>query len=154
MQPVNRLGYLLEHLAGMLSRQSDQVLQEQLGIGLSQFKILMALSWNPHVRQKKLADSLGQTEASISRQIKLLHDKGMLLTRVNPAERREHLTEVTTKGFKIAEAARAIMAQHTAPLIQRLSDKQVQQLIEGLIAVHTEVCQPGNPHACDHPLGI
>jgi len=153
-QPANAIGYLLDHLSGMLARQSDQVLQEQLGIGLSQYKIMQALEWNPHVRQRKLAQSLGQTEASISRQIKLLHEKGMLLTRINPVERREHITEITTKGAKIAEAAHKIIAQYHTPLLEGLGQKQRQQLVDMLTLIHGHVCQPGQPHACDHPLGL
>ena len=154
LQPVNTLGYLFEHLSSTFARQSDQVLQEQLGIGLSQYKIMMALQWNPKVRQRKLAQALGQTEASVSRQIKLLHEKAMLVTRINPAERREHLTEITAKGLKVAQAARQVMAKYHAPMLKQLSDRQVAQLIELLTTLHSFVCEPGKPHACDHPLKI
>ncbi len=154
MQPVNLLGYLFEHLGGSFARQSDQVLQEQLGIGLSQYKIMMALQWNPKVQQRKLAQALGQTEASVSRQIKLLHEKSMLLTKINPAERREHITEITAKGLKVTHAARQAMADYHSPMLEKLSEKQIKQLIELLTTLHAYVCQPGKPHACDHPLGI
>ncbi|SRR6266568_1816967 len=154
MQPVNSLGYLFEHLSGIFARQSDQVLQEQLGIGLSQYKIMMALQWNPKVQQRKLAQALGQTEASVSRQIKLLHEKSMLLTKINPAEHREHITEITAKGLKVAHAARQAMADYHLPMLETLSEKQFKQLIELLTTLHAYVCQPGKPHACDHSLGI
>ena len=67
MGPVITLGYLLQHTATILMRQSDQVLQERLGIGMSQLKLLMMLQNSPNVQQRKLAECLGQTEASISR---------------------------------------------------------------------------------------
>src|SRR5579863_5003598 len=98
MRPTNKIGYLLQHVSFVLARQADQALQERLGIGFSQYKILMTLQFNPHVQQKQIAESLGQTEASISRQIKLLHDKGLLSTRINPSNRREHITTPTPKG--------------------------------------------------------
>src|SRR6266545_1497160 len=114
MGPINTLGYLLEHTASIIHRQSDQVLQERLGIGLSQFKILMMLQWRPHT-QRELADSLGQTEASISRQIKLLVEKGMLTVTVNPQNRREHRTTPTAKGIKVGQAAQEVMAEYHGP---------------------------------------
>ncbi len=154
MDTVNKIGYLLGHLSGMLHRQSDQALQEQLGLGMSQFKILMALQWNPHAQQRKLALSLGQTEASISRQIKVLHDKGMLATSVNPSERRERITQPTAKGLKITEAAREVLARFHTPLFDELSDKQREQLVESLITLHAHTCQPDKLGTCDHPLGI
>src|SRR5882762_5560619 len=109
MDTTAKLSYLLQHLAAVMGRQSEQILQEQLGIGLSQFKILMVLEWNPRVQQRTIADSLGQTEASISRQVKLLKTKGLLVTRQDPQNRRKHITMPTTLGMQITEAASNIM---------------------------------------------
>src|ERR1700752_4342498 len=105
MGPTNNLSYLIRHVSAVISKQSDQVLQEQLGIGLSQFKILMVLEWNPRVQQRTIADSLGQTEASISRQVKLLIGKGLLVSRADPRNRRKHITTPTPLGMQITEAA-------------------------------------------------
>src|ERR1700761_9456249 len=105
MGPTNNLGYLIQHLAAVMGRQSDQVLQEQLGIGLSQFRILMVLEWNPRVQQRAIADSLGQTEASVSRQIKLLKSKNLLVSKIDPSNRRKHITAPTPLGMQLTEAA-------------------------------------------------
>ena len=55
----DNLGYLLQHVATMLARQSDQVLQEQLGIGFAQFKILMLLGQEDAHQQREIAVRLG-----------------------------------------------------------------------------------------------
>ncbi|HMH31098.1 MAG TPA: MarR family transcriptional regulator, partial [Methylomirabilota bacterium] len=109
MGPTKNLSYLVHHLAAVMGKQSDQVLQEQLGIGLSQFKILMVLEWNPRVQQKSIADSLGQTEASISRQIKLLKGKGLLISKTDPTNRRRRITAPTPLGMQVNEAATSIL---------------------------------------------
>lgn len=140
MRPTNNIGYLLNHLAFMLSRQSDQVLQEQLGIGFSQFKIMMALKWNPAVQQKQIAERLGQTEASISRQIKLLHKQGLLNSRVSPENKREHITTLTPKGEKLTERAMQALNNYHAPTFAALSEEQQQTLIEILNTMHDAVC--------------
>jgi len=54
MGPTNNLTYLVQHLAAVMGKQADQVLQEQLGIGISQFRILMVLEWNPRVQQRTI----------------------------------------------------------------------------------------------------
>src|ERR1700730_10242599 len=115
MGPINNLSYLMNQLAAVMGKQSDQVGQEQLGIGLSQYKILMVLEWNPRVQQRTIADSLGQTEASISRQIKLLTAKGLLVAKPDPQTRRKHITAPTTLGMQITEAAIAIMRRNFGP---------------------------------------
>lgn len=74
----NNLGYLLHHLGTALDRQSDLLLQDKFGLGFSQFKIMLALKQKDGVQQKQIAHTLGQTEASISRQIKLLVNMGLV----------------------------------------------------------------------------
>lgn len=140
MKLTNNIGYLLNHLAFMLSRQSDQVLQEQLGIGFSQFKIMMVLKWNPSVQQKQIAERLGQTEASVSRQIKLLHEKGLLFSNVKPENKREHITTLTSKGERLTEKSMQILNNYHAPTFNSLSEKQQQTLQEILNKMHDAVC--------------
>lgn len=154
MGPTNNLSYLLHHLASVHGKQSDQVLQEQLGIGLSQYKILMVLEWNPRVQQRSIADSLGQTEASISRQVKLLSAKGLLISNRDPNNRRKHISTPTPLGMQVTEAASNILRRSFGPEFAQLGDDQLQQLISGLQQLHRIVCRHGKPGACDHQLGI
>ncbi len=135
------VGYLLHHITSVLARNSDQVLLEQLGIGFSQFKILLILQESPGVRQKTLAERLGQTEASVSRQIKLLIDGGLASSQVSPRSRREHLTYLTAKGTKVIDRSLEILNNYHAPVFAGLSEKQQQQLSDLLATVHTSICQ-------------
>lgn len=152
MRITNNIGYLLQHLAFTLGRQSDQVLQETLGIGFSQFKILMALKWRQGVQQKQIAERLGQTEASISRQIKLMHEQGLLSTIINPANRREHRTNLTPKGVKIIDAALETLNTYHLPTFERLTPNEQEELIKILGKMHEEVCSSDKLGAC-HDLG-
>lgn len=154
MGPANNLNYLLTHLAAVIGKQSDQVLQEQLGIGLSQYKILMVLEWNPRVQQKAIADSLGQTEASVSRQISLLTQKGLLVSKPDPQNRRKHITTPTPRGMQLTEAANGIMRRSFGQEFAGLGDDQLMNLMTGLQQLHRIVCRTGKPGACDHQLGF
>lgn len=143
------MGYLLHHTAATLHRQADQILQEQLGIGMSQFKILTLLQEGA-LHQRQIAGQLAQTEASISRQAKLLVEKGMVQAHINPQNRREHVTLLTSKGMKITQAASDILATFHEPVFDMLSPKQKQQLVVILQDLHRDVCHEGKPHACGH----
>jgi DNA-binding MarR family transcriptional regulator len=154
MGPASNLSYLLHHLAAVMGKQSDQVLQEQLGIGLSQFKILMVLEWNPRTQQKDIANALGQTEASVSRQISVLKSKGLLATRIDPNNRRKHITTPTTRGTQLTEAASEILNRSFGPEFANLGDDQLLQVVHGLQHLHKIVCRPGKLGACDHQLGF
>ena len=148
MRPSNNIGYLLNHMAFVLGRQSDQVLQERLGIGFSQFKIMMILQWKPNVQQKHIAEKLGQTEASISRQIKLLLDQGLLQTTRNPNNRREHITTLTAKGERFTSEAMDVLNNYHAPVFDALTEKQMAGLIESLTIMHRQTCTGDRPGAC------
>ena len=127
---------LLHHLSAVYTRESDQILQEQLGIGFSQFKIMSTLAENPAAQQKHIAFALGQTEASISRQIKLLRNKGMLETKIRPENRREHLTMLTPRGHRIIDVAKSVLTNYQNGSLEHLPTKQQAQLLELLSRVH------------------
>lgn len=145
MRPTNNIGYLIQRLAFVLGRQSDQVLLEQLGIGLSQFKILMVLGWHSNIQQRQIAENLGQTEASISRQIKLLKDKGLLVTEISPQNRREHITRPTAKGQRVSEKAIEVLNRYHAPMFAQLGEKQQAQLLESLTTMYDFACMTEKP---------
>lgn len=152
MNQSGNIGYILQHLAFAMSRQNDQILQERLGIGFSQYKILMVLERNPNIKQKRIADSLGQTEASISRQIALMTDKGLLQTTINPANRRVHITTLTNKGIRLVEESARILNNYHSPMFERLSEKQQAELALALGSMHEYVCANGKTGACQQPF--
>lgn len=154
MGPTNTLTYLLHHLAAVIGKQTDQLLQEQLGIGLSQYKILMVLEWNPRIQQKAIADSLGQTEASISRQIKLLKSKNLLTSKIDPSNKRKHTSVPTHLGMQITEAASALLRRNFTLDFTGLGEAQLLKLNSSLSELHKVVCRPGKLGACDHQLGL
>jgi DNA-binding MarR family transcriptional regulator len=126
---------LLHHLSTVLSRQADQALQEQLGIGLSQYRIMIAVQANPHIQQRQIASSLSQTEASVSRQIKLLIKSRLIKSTINPSNRRAHITVLTTKGLRFTETAQAVFAKSHQPALGSLNEKQQKAFFEALATI-------------------
>jgi DNA-binding MarR family transcriptional regulator len=139
-RPSNTLGYLLQHTAALLAKQNEQVLQEHLGIGMSQFKILRVLQTKANITQREIACTLAQTEASISRQVKLMLDDGLLSSTVSPVSRREHIVVPTTKGIKMTEAALEILYKYNRPTFEILGEQGQKQLLELLGKLHDHTC--------------
>ncbi len=140
VRTTNTIRYLIHHLAFVLGRSSDRALQERLGIGFSQFKILIMISWNPSLQAWQLADGIGGTKASMGRQIKLLLDQGLLAKTVDPKNHREHITPLSPKGERVTRAALAALNDHHAPVFARLSPGQQQNLLDALSIMHDETC--------------
>jgi len=129
MESATLIHNLLHHLSAVLMRESDQILQEQLGLTFSQFRILGVLAENPALQQRQLAVNLGQTEASVSRQVKLLKKKGLLESRINPQNRREHMPVLTLKGERITEAAQDILRNFQQGTIDHMGTKDQLHLL-------------------------
>lgn len=140
MDYKNNLGYLLHHLGFVMDRQSDQLLQERLDMGFSQFKILMALKWSAGIQQKQIAERLGQTEASVSRQVKLLKDVGYVSVTKSKTNRREHIITLTTKGVTAVDKAMRALNNYHAPIFERFSPADQEKLKQLLQALHNEMC--------------
>jgi DNA-binding MarR family transcriptional regulator len=111
---------------------SDKVLLDRLGIGLSQFRVLLYLLSDDGARQKTIAENLAQTEPSVSRQVKLMQQKGLAVVRRSTANRRDSLVYLTKKGAKCAEKAVDILNEYHAPLFGRISREEQTLLIETL----------------------
>lgn len=148
METTHDISNQLQHLCTVLAKQSDQALQERLGIGFSQYKILRVLEDRPKIRQRQIAEVLGQTEASISRQVGIMTDNGLLRITVSPKNRREHLTIPTPKGLRLAEEASRVLDESHEFMFRNLGDKSQQQLCETLSKMHDYTCQPGKTGAC------
>ncbi|HSX36725.1 MAG TPA: MarR family transcriptional regulator [Patescibacteria group bacterium] len=130
MSASESIAQKVHNLSSLLARESDQILQERLGIGLSQYKILAAVDASSRLQQRAIAVELGQTEASVSRQVKLLLKKDMITSRANPRNRREHLTELTPKGERVAEAAKQSLATYHSAVMSHISKRQQEILLE------------------------
>jgi len=145
MRLNNTIGYLLQHTAGLLAKQNEQALQEGLGIGLSQFKILRVLQAKANITQREIALTLAQTEASVSRQVKLMLDDGLLSSTVSAANRREHIVVPTTKGCKITDDALVVLDRLNEPVFGVLGEAGQKQLAELLGKLHDNVCSTIHP---------
>jgi DNA-binding MarR family transcriptional regulator len=136
---------LLHYLSALLLAQAEQALQEQLGIGLSQYRIMAALEEDPHIQQRQIATTLNQTEAAVSRQVKLLIKQGFIVSTINPKNRRAHITTLTTKGLRFSDTAHSIFIKTNETVLSKLDDKQQKTLEEFLDKLYKQARKANNP---------
>lgn len=103
------LYWQLHQLAFLLEKRSDESLKEQIGVGLAQYKVLEAISQNPLSKQNVIAKLLDQTEASVTRQIKLLDKKGMIKVVPVMGNLRARELSLTKVGEELVSQAREIL---------------------------------------------
>jgi len=154
MGPANNLNYLIQHIAAVQTRQTDQLLADKLDIRLSQYRILMVLEWNPRVEQKVIANALGQSEASISRQTKVLIKKGLLEVKPDPKDKRSRISMPTPKGMQTTEEATNLLKHKFTQDYDNFKATELSNLSDSLISLHKSICKQGKLGACNHLLGF
>lgn len=147
MNENNKTDYILQHINSLLTRDSNQILLEQFGIGYSQYKILRIINNGLPVKQRFIVDMLGQTEASISRQVDILV-KSNLITKVkDPNNKKVRLITITPKGKKLSDASSRALSKYHQSNINELSTKDQQDLLKILEKLHDKICI--NDHSTD-----
>lgn len=111
-----------------LDRIINLKLQEHMGFGISQFRILIGLQLRPEMTQKDIADFWNITEASVSRQVKILEKQHWLV--------RTSRIAITPLGTKTIEKARAVIDEIFEKIFINVDDKKrkaAATLLESLL---------------------
>lgn len=134
MQP--RLYWQIHKLAFLLERRADESLKSQAGIGFAQYKVLEAVGRNMLAKQNMIADLLGQTEASVSRQIKILENKKLIIVAVMVGNKRARELSLTEKGEQLMIQCEEVLDIAQAQVIGGLSyqeQRHFQELFERML---------------------
>jgi len=135
------MGYALHQLVFILDRQSDEALRQSLGIGYSQFKILMAAKHRSGLKQNDIAHFLGQTEASVSRQIKIMKNDGLITVITDPNNRRSRSIMLTDKGLQLGKECVSVLDNTHAATFGSLSFSEQRMMQELLDRLTTKACK-------------
>jgi DNA-binding MarR family transcriptional regulator len=126
-----RLYWQIHKLAFLLEKRADDSLRTELGIGFAQYKVLEAINQNMLARQNMVAAMLDQTEASISRQIKILQKKGLIVVSEVMGNKRAKELSLTAIGDEMVRHAEEVLDVTQAQIIGGLS-YQEQRLFQEL----------------------
>lgn len=132
-----RLYWQIHKLAFLLEKRADESLKKQTGIGFAQYKVLEAIGRNALAKQNMIAELLDQTEASISRQIKILERKGLIVVATVMGNKRARELTLTDKGENLLKECEEVLDLAQASIIGGLSyqeQRHFQELFERMLA--------------------
>lgn len=140
MSDISEIATNIHRLNTVLGRVADRTLQDSYGYGMSQFKIVwMLYKHSEGVLQTDIAGWLNQTEAAVSRQIRLLHDQDLVAVEVDPDNRRNHIIVLSKSGRLFAQNAMKILLREYEPFFADLSESELQNLNQLLEKIFTKV---------------
>jgi DNA-binding MarR family transcriptional regulator len=139
-QIPKNIDVLLEHITSLLTSKYNLVLSNELGISYSQYKVLVQFSGNSIIRQKTIAKFLGQTEASISRQLGIMDVNGLIHKTYDPDNRKSIIVTLTQKGHTVKNSAENIVLRENSTSLRKVSAKDQKLLTKNLTKIHDQIC--------------
>lgn len=116
---LHQLTFVLQHLL-------DELLISKASVGLSQVRIMGALHLALPRSQRTVAGQLMQTEANVSRQLRLMQKQGLVSIKKNKKDARQRDVLLTRKGAQKYDLAEKLIAAQQKELLKMLDKKEAQ----------------------------
>jgi DNA-binding MarR family transcriptional regulator len=130
------LWYLIRRVAAVMDRQGDALCHRELGISLAQFLVLSVVDAYPGpLSQQAIADRLGLTKGTVSRQIDAAAAAGLMSVQVAPHTRRENAVALTKAGTALVRRGDALMQGSRTAMLGALATADLQAVLGALRAL-------------------
>jgi DNA-binding MarR family transcriptional regulator len=130
------LWYLIRRAAGLMDRQGDALFRRELGISLAQFLVLSVVDAHPGpLSQQAVADRVGLTKGTVSRQIDHAAAAGLMTVRVAAHTRREHAVALTKAGTALVRRGDTLTQTSRATMLDAIDPKELTAAVHALGAL-------------------
>lgn len=127
-----------QKLVSLMERIVARRLRAELGIGSMQYRVLSAVQIRGEgFNQQDVADMLGTTAATVSRQIESATNDGYLTVEVSANSRRENNVHLTAAGVNLVARGDVIIAEESEAILVNVDGEQfrvtvntVQQMLD------------------------
>lgn len=124
---------LMRHVA---HRHTPEFLE--IDVTMSQVKVLYMASVRPDTNMSMVAAQLNVGLSAVSGLVDRLVEHGLLTRQEDPADRRQHLLNVSPKGARVLERVRELNTAHLDRLLAGLSTPELASLRDGISALERE----------------
>jgi DNA-binding MarR family transcriptional regulator len=117
---------------GYLERRGQRAVAEVLaahGLSLAMYHVLFRLSWEGTTPQSDLALDAGLDAAGVSRLLTRLSKRGLIVTHIDPDDRRRRLVEVTPAGRALEQTLAPAVYATMREVVTGLSEAEEVELL-------------------------
>jgi len=137
------LWYLVRRVAGLLDRTGEALFQQEIGLSLAQFLVLSVVDAHPGpLNQQAVADRLGLTKGTVSRQIDTAVAAGLMSVQPSPTNRRENVITLTPAGTDLVRRGDAAFEREKATALPAAEPEDMRAAIRVLAAMNAAL-DPG-----------
>jgi DNA-binding MarR family transcriptional regulator len=130
------LWYLVRRVAGLLDHSSEVLLRGELGISMAQFLVLSTVDAHPGpLSQQAVADRLGLTKGTVSRQVDAAVQAGLMTVQVAAHTRRENAVTLTAAGTALVRRGDDLTRERRATLLAAIDPADLPAALRALGAL-------------------
>ena len=111
-----------------IDRQFTCNFEKRTGISLTRYEMLFTLAKKGQLSQIEFQQSLKIDQAAITRHLKILEEKALVMRNRNKQNNREVIVEITEAGKKILERCDLDKKQFFDELFNGMTEQEIQQL--------------------------
>jgi DNA-binding MarR family transcriptional regulator len=141
------LWYLIRRVAGVMDHQGEALFRRELGISLAQFLVLSVVDAHPGpLSQQAVADRVGLTKGSVSRQIDAAVAAGLMTVQVAAHSRRENAVGLTETGTALVRHGDALTQASQAAMLTAIDPAELAaalRVLRRLLAALEQPAQAG-----------
>jgi DNA-binding MarR family transcriptional regulator len=142
--------FLVRKSASLVDREGEAFFRDELGISLAQFMVLSVVDAHPgSFNQQMVADLLGLTKGTVSRQIDSASKAGLLTAEVSSISRREKMVTLTQAGKELVSRGDTRLAASNRDLFGALDPDDLAATLRTL-ARFTEAVDAGTRPPSTH----
>lgn len=138
---------LLTHLANKLSRSASALYGREFGVNVTEWRIMSQLAIEPGIAASRICQVIGFDKGSVSRSLATMERKGILAIRVDRADARRHVIDLTENGRALHDRIIAVALERERRLLACLSAGEREQLVALLNRLHDNLPAVSRPVA-------
>ncbi len=127
----NAANQILQVIPKVMRVLASEIRQEPRGLAPAHFRLMFMLAERPR-SLTELADSQSVSLATMSNSISVLVERGWVVRRKDPADRRKLALEITPRGRAVLREVHSRAEKRLDELLAHLSTEQCQDLRQGL----------------------
>jgi len=128
----NSVGFVVNNTAKLFQRSLDLELRKNVGVTLSQWRVVSSLVLQPGLTQKEIADKMGIEGATLVPVIDKMEKEGLLKRKQDSSDRRVNRIYLTSKADSLWESMTSCALKIRKSSIRNISDGDIHITLDTL----------------------
>lgn len=124
--------YRLSRVYAQLNAQAARILKESSGLSQVQWRVLVMIDSFGAITANQIVRQLLMDKGQLSRTIKGMVESGLITSKENESDSRQHLLSMTETGRRLYEKARPAMRARQSNLIKHLTAQEHAAVLSAL----------------------